>query len=69
MSCGCRENMNFFKRPSILFKKFTWKYSRKYLLGDSFGPIACHFFGHDPYVVEGCDNKVACKRCHRFIKS
>lgn len=68
MNCACRESLNIFKHPSQLFVYRNWKYKKQLMFDDSFMPIICYFKGHDPYVVRDCDNAVACKRCHRFLK-
>ena len=71
MNCSCRENKNLFKRPGLIFLKKTWtkKWAREYMFDDTWGFLKCKIMGHDPYVVDGCDNAVACKRCHQFIAS
>lgn len=70
-NCACRESMNLIKRPSLIFKKRTWfsKWNRQYLWGDTVGFVMCYFFGHDPYVLEECDNEVACRRCNQFLEN
>lgn len=73
MGGGCREGYALWKPPHnwrALFRRRTWRYSRRLVFEDNLMPLVCAMVGHRPYNTSTIYEKPehACQRCHSWLR-